>query len=269
MARSLKTGDIEDTNSLVTYSTVANFGGRNITGIAVDPNNPDRVVITIGNYGNTNYVYYSNNATAATPTFTSKQGNLPPFPVYCATFDKGNAGTVIIGTEHGIFTTENIAATTVSWTEENNGMARVPVFAITQYRTDRSSTPDETIQEGDIFIGTHARGFFRSTTLMSTRPISIPEEEKVVFAETNNQLTVFPNPATDFTQLALNLAKTSDVIIFVRDINGKLVNQMKFSRLAAGVKEIRINTEDLSGGTYFITAQIGDQVKNGKFVVVR
>jgi len=269
MARSLKTGDIDDTNSVVTYSTVANFGGRNITGIAVDPNNPDRVVVTVGNYGNTNYVYYSSNATSATPTFTTKQGNLPPFPVYCATFDKANAGNVIIGTEHGIFSTENIAAAAVSWTEENNGMVRVPVFAITQYRTENSSTPDETVQEGDIFIGTHARGFFRSTTLMTTRPISIPEEEAVVFSENINQLSVYPNPATDFTQLALNLAKTSDVIIFVRDINGRLVNQMKFSRLAAGEKEIRINTEDLSGGTYFITAQIGDQVKNGKFVVVR
>jgi hypothetical protein len=147
-------------------------------------------------------------------------------------------------------------------------MQRVPVFSITQYRTDRSSTSTETIEEGDIFIGTHARGFFRSTTLMSTRPIGITEEKPVAFVD-RAQLSVYPNPATDYTQLALNLVKTSDVTIFVRDINGRLVNQMKFSRMAAGEKEIRISTDNLASGTYFITAQIGDQVKSGKFAVVR
>jgi hypothetical protein len=268
LARSVKTGDIDDTNSVVTFSQVANFGGRNITGISVSPTNPDHVVVTVGNYGNTNYVYYSSNATSANPTFTPKQGNLPAFPVYCATFDKANPNTVIIGTEYGIFATENISAASVNWNEENNGMQRVPVFSITQYRTDRSSTSTETIEEGDIFIGTHARGFFRSTTLMSTRPIGITEEKPVAFAD-RAQLSVYPNPATDYTQLALNLVKTSDVTIFVRDINGRLVNQMKFSRMAAGEKEIRISTDNLASGTYFITAQIGDQVKSGKFAVVR
>lgn len=267
-ARSLATGDIEQSNPEVTYATVANFGGRNVTGIAVDPNNSDRVIITLGNYGNSNYVFYSTNATASNPTFTPVQGNLPAFPVYSATFDKANPGTVILGTEYGIFATENINAASVVWTEENNGMERVPVFTVRQYRTDKSSTPDETIQEGDIFIATHARGFFRSTTLMSTRPISVTEQEMAA-SKKNDQLVVFPNPASDFTQVELNLTKSTDVIIFVRDMNGRLVNQLKFNRVAAGVKEIRISTEGLANGNYFITAQIGNQIKNGRFAVVR
>ena len=49
---------------------------RTVTSIAIDPENPNRMVATAGNYGNTNYVYISENAMDASPTWTSIQGNL-------------------------------------------------------------------------------------------------------------------------------------------------------------------------------------------------
>jgi len=271
LARTLQTGDVdEDTSTvLVEYDLVSSFGGRNVTSVSIDPNNSDRVIVTVGNYGNSSYVYYSTNATSASASFASVQGNLPAFPVYSSSFDKGNSGTVIIGTEYGIFATDNINAGSVSWTEENNGLSPSPVFRIVQYRTNKSSSADETIMEGDIYIGTHGSSIWKTNTLQTSRPIGVEEEKEVVFEKNNSQINVFPNPAADYTNLEINLNKTNDVTVLVRDINGRLVNQLKFNKLNAGKREIRLNTSDLADGTYLISVQIGTEVKSGKFVVTR
>jgi hypothetical protein len=269
LARTTETGDIDEPNPEVEFAQVASYGGRSITGIAVDPNDKDNVVITVGNYGNSSYVYYSSNAMAATPTFASKQGNLPTAPVYCASFDKGNPGYVLVGTEFGMYATDNITAPSVSWTEENMGMPRVPVLSIVQYRTEASSTPDSDVKEGDFFIGTHGRGIYRTNTLQTTRPISIPEEKPLVFDKAQKQLQMFPNPAVHHTTVMFNLMKREDVTVFVRDINGRLVNQLRFNKMAPGKREVRINTSDLAPGTYLLSVQHGEDLQSGKFVVNR
>ena len=58
-----------------------------ITSVYVDPQNVNNVIITLGNYGNSDYVYLSTNAIDQYPTFTSIQGDpdnggLPQIPVY-------------------------------------------------------------------------------------------------------------------------------------------------------------------------------------------
>ena len=45
---------------------IANFGNRAITSIATDPENIENLVVTLGNYGNNDYVYYSTNAVSTT-----------------------------------------------------------------------------------------------------------------------------------------------------------------------------------------------------------
>lgn len=271
-ARSIETADIDlAVNPLVEYATVANYSNRAVTNIAVDPNNPDRVAVTLGNYNNTNYVYYSSNATSATPTFVSKQGNLPAFPVYSVTFDKGNSASLIIGTEYGIFTTDDINAANVQWTDESNGIPRVPVFTLRQYRTTKSSPSNsELYMEGDIFAGTHARGMFRTTSLMSARPVSVSEEDDFSFTDRKNvQLTFAPNPARDFTMIELLLVRSEDVNISVRDLNGRLLKQVRLNKMMAGKHELKLDTETLPNGTYLVTVQMGSIVKSGKLSVMK
>jgi hypothetical protein len=227
---------------------VQNLPGRNITSIAVDPNNNDRVLVTCGNYGNSNYVYYSSNATSSTANFLVKDGNLGNFPVYAATFDKGNSAYAIIGTEFGIFSTENINMASPQWGADNSGLARVPVFTLKQYRTNKSSTADMSVEEGDIFAGTFGRGAFQTTSLMTTRPIGIAEQE---VEQADEAVKLFPNPAEDFTTLALELPAGNYTVELI-DLNGRSVKSVNFEATENGAQAFKLDVSNVANGMYVI-----------------
>ena len=117
---------------------------RTITSLAIDDANSDRAVISLGNYGNTNYVYITNNLSAASPTWTSIQGALPKFPVYHALISEDDPNVIILGTEFGVWATNNGSAATPTWTENVTGvktdmpMPRVPVFEIIQIKSKKA-----------------------------------------------------------------------------------------------------------------------------------
>ena len=67
-----------------------------ITDIAIDPNDKNHIVVTVGGYGSFDHVYKSTNAMSDNPTFTSIQGNLPDMPVYSAVIDVNNSNNIII-----------------------------------------------------------------------------------------------------------------------------------------------------------------------------
>ena len=248
-ARSYTTADLDSGATAVSVDLVDNYFGRNITSIAVDPHDNDRVLVTLGNYNNSNYVYYSSNATDASPTFVVKDGNLGNFPVYAATFDKGNSNYAIIGTEFGIFSTQNINTTQPQWGADNSGLARVPVFTLKQYRTNKSSTNDMDVLEGDIFAGTYGRGTFQTTTLQTTRPLDITERD--MEGPVDQLIKLFPNPADDKTTMEIKLA-AGDHTIQVLDLNGRVVTSMPYTAVSNGVQRIEVNVSTLGNGLYIV-----------------
>ena len=264
-------GSINTPNSSVIVNTSINLpglGGRSVIDIDINPNNPDKVVVTTGNYGANTYVYYSNNGTSANPTFTSAQGDLPAMPVYTATFNSrsSNENEVIVGTDLGVFTTEDISAgTSVSWTQENSGLANVPVFDLVQDRVVRFDLKsDGNSFDGSIYAGTHGRGIYKTT---STANVISNEEEIDTKIELVKSLDIFPNPASEFVKIGLDLENSSDVIITLRDISGRLVKTQNYKNLAKDVEEIELSLNGLKTGNYILTLQIGKEVKSGKLMI--
>ena len=94
-----------------------------------------------------------------------------------------------------------------NWVEGNDGMARVPVFEIRGYEWN----PWEGMS---MYIGTHGRGYFKSTTLLTgTKNI----------ASNKLNATVAPNPTSDLTQISFTAYKSGIAILSVYDLSGKVV----------------------------------------------
>lgn len=257
-------------NATVQVAQIYNNVGRFITDVSVDPNNNDHLVITLGNYGNTTYIERSINATAATPTFTPKQGTgatkLPAMPVYTAVIDRTDAKRVIIGTEYGIYSTSDITVSNPVWTAENNGMPRVPVFMMRQ-QTQDLSWDRQILNSGIIYAGTHGRGFFKTNTLASPG-VSVPEKSSII--DKIASVKVYPNPMSTIANLNFTLPDpANNANIKFYDFNGKVVKMMKLQNLRAGNQTVTFNNEEMPVGTYFVRLEAGTVNLNTKLVVIK
>ncbi|RLD22052.1 MAG: hypothetical protein DRI69_02345 [Bacteroidetes bacterium] len=122
---------------------------KRITSVAVDPNDADRVWVTLGGYvsGEKVYVLHPDDT-----VWTNFSEDLPNVPVHKIVYQ---AGGLYVGTEIGIFyTNSNVSG----WIPYMNGLPAVPVY-------------DMVIEDGFIFAGTFGRGLWKST-LFSVCPLA-------------------------------------------------------------------------------------------------
>jgi hypothetical protein len=218
--------------------------GRFITGIAVDRSNENRLLVTMGNYGNTNYIYYTENALDPVPVWKAVQGNLPAMPVYDAEFVYDNPNMVVIGTEFGVYGTKNITSASVNWEEQNTGkIAGKPFPRVAAYELRQVENKVSDI--GSVIVaGTHGRGIFETRTLFTgiknadgTLPI---------------KLNVFPNPSTDVANIQFSINRKDNLTVKVMDMTGKVVFEKQMNNEAPGVKKLSIETSNLARGTYMV-----------------
>lgn len=255
------------TNQQITIST----GSRPITDIAVDPNDPDHVIITLGSYGSSSpYILRSTNATNANPTFSgvglhgTGSNALPFMPIYSCVIDQSDSKKIILGTEYGIWTCNDITAPTKVWTRNTNGIPNVPVYMVRQQ--DWTNNWPEITNQGVIYAATHGRGLFKSYSLAA--PTTGVKE--TVKTELINGFTVYPNPVNAIGKLNIELANSIDKAeVKFYNTEGKQVKNISLSNLRAGNNTVDYTVNELPMGTYFVKFEGANTVKTTKLVVVK
>jgi hypothetical protein len=255
--------------------------GQAVTSISIYPEDANKMVVTLGNYGNQNYVLYSDNALSDNPTFTVKQGNLPAMPVYSSvytsTYDGASNGHVLIGTDHGVFRTTNIAASSPEWTFESDNMGDVPVMDLKQqimYREDVTVTTVidsitmETVypgtnNQGVIYAATYGRGLFRCETYRQHSANSVPETPVVA----ESKVSMYPNPVRDAAKVCFELNDNTAVSYQVYDMNGRMVKAESLGNFGEGKYEVSVNMNGLAKGAYVLRLNAGSRTSSVKFMM--
>lgn len=226
--------------------------GRYPTSIAIDPRNHNHVIITYGNYGNTNYIYRSTNALDENPTFAVKQGNLPKMPVYASIIEMNNSSVVLVGTENGVYASENIQAGAPVWEEVNTtGMANVPVYMLVQQIYNYPGVSNW----GVIYAATHGRGIFETGTYMSINENTNPK------TITTAEVSVYPNPVAHNATISYNLGKNNGVLN-IYSITGQLIETVSVS----GNSTYALNCAAYAKGTYIVQVVNGSKKATTKFI---
>ncbi len=265
--------DREETYSLE-HARIARFNNRIITGIAVDPEFGGNVIVTLGNYGRSNFVYHSTSAnvdphiTSGIGNFVNKQGNLPPMPVYDALILWNDSRRVIVGTEFGVYSTNDITAANPIWYDENKGFDYVATYSLRQ-QTHKNKWISELSRDsgvrnhGHIWAGTHGRGIFRTTQFAG--PVYIEPISKDI-ADVSN-ISIFPNPATDITNFVIELKENTDVEIQLFDLQGRMIKTFKYNNLPKGKTTKQFNCSDLRAGIYIINMRANNETYNTRLIV--
>ncbi|PSR02184.1 MAG: hypothetical protein BRD50_07510 [Bacteroidetes bacterium SW_11_45_7] len=288
---SLPLGCNDITRTRITDNTSFEGNQRYVTGIDVSPYNKDQIVVTLGNYGNDNYVYKADDAASVTSPaagFESIQGDLPPMPVYdpLIEFYNNNSSTmsdIVIGTEMGVWYTKNannLNTNNITWNTQASasnlsgieGMPRVPTFTIRE--KPLRETPCKVI-----YAGTHGRGIFRSISIAKNNgpgdcDLSIPKpgevgvEDDKVDESPINSFTFYPNPVVNQGTLEYKLDSDVDqATLQVIDLLGQTVKRVRLDE-ASGEQQVTMDFSDVSGGTYLLSVQTEEGFSHSTKVVV-
>jgi hypothetical protein len=244
-------------------STVySQFKNRYITSISIGADN-QTVLVTLGNYGNSNYVYKTTNGLDATPVFTSVQGSLPAMPVYASMFEMNNPNLVILGTDFGAFSTSDVTVASPIWNPQYAGAGNVPITMIKQ-QTDPGLYYYRPDNYGDIYLSSFGSGLYRDETfgvILGTDPIlSQPVAE--------NKLKVQPNPFTSDVIISYKIVKTAPVQAIVYDLSGRVLSSTSFGTQQPGEYTQSLHLGSLTAGTYIIKLDYGGGSAFGKAMKV-
>jgi len=83
-----------------------------------------------------------------------------------------------------------------------------------------------------------------------------------------NLASVYPNPASDVTNIEINVGSAADVTIEVTDMMGQLVSKRNLGSVA-GKQNVRYDVSDLTTGAYIFKVVAGDRVATQKVSVIK
>ena len=125
-----------------------------VAGVSVNPRNADTVLVVVSNYddGTTvQNIFWTGNATSATPTWQVLDGALEPVSSQsCAIVVKNSGVEYYVGTSVGLYSTTTINGNSTSWLQEGSGQMKRAII-----RSLVNRQPDNTL-----VVGTHGDGAF-------------------------------------------------------------------------------------------------------------
>ena len=225
------------------------------TGISINPNDPNHIVISFGGYGTmTNgKIRECTNALSDSPTWDNIQvDDLPKMPIYDVLINSQDASgnTILAGTEYGVFVSTDGGT---NWEISNYGMSSnldpeteelcAPVFDLKQqWRTNAAwSNPSNT---GSIYAGTHGRGIFRSDDYLGA-------EEVVDNTDELETLLIYPNPVTANFVNVSTAGFSGKTLVEVYDLQGRVVLSENLLE-ARSTERVVLDVNELTNGTYVV-----------------
>jgi len=237
-------------------------GGNAILDISSDPSDNDHLVVARAGFGGGNKVMESFDATASNPTFNNiwfTTGNLVGLPAYSVVIEMDNPEVILVGTEFGIFATDNGGQ---DWTQQlDDPMGAFPIFDLRQ----QWRSVDDVENSGFIYVGSHGRGAFRSATFEKngiTSEVEKPENELV------GDLLIAPNPMNNYGILEFTGDTEGLIDMDIYAISGQRVKTLQFT-MSQGTNHFQFDVSDLRYGTYIIQLKKDNKVTTRKIVIAR
>ncbi|TCI84793.1 PA domain-containing protein [Tenacibaculum sp. M341] len=204
--------------------------------------NQNEIFVTMHNYGVVSIWYTVDGG----DSWLNKEGNFPDIPVKSILQNPLNHREVIIGTELGVWKTDDFGISSPNWVQSFNGMSNVTV-------TDMDLRDDNTI-----FVSTYGRGVFSGKfTVSATASV-----EEVTKGE--EAFTVFPTVSKgEFTVFAKS--EVGDMKMRIYNISGSEVYTSNLDFAKDENQKVSVN---LSSGIYLVQMTDSNNKKSSKKIVI-
>jgi hypothetical protein len=240
------------------YST-----GRPVNGIAIDKNDPERLIIARSQTGGGSLVELDNCASGSTASLvsTTVQGNIPTtMAVLDVIIDYRDPQKLVCGSDFGAWASSDGGST---WTQCIDETGPVPVFAVRQQQREWN----ESSKAGEIYLGTHGRGVWTSGSVLSNG--DDVEHVDVSDSEFQSGLSVYPNPLDEMGRVTFELNQREDVSLYIYNINGKLIKTISQQNMVMGKHTLDLDMSGIGKGTYIIELKAGSINEVTRFIKLK
>ncbi|MCU0439640.1 MAG: fibronectin type III domain-containing protein [Raineya sp.] len=171
-------------NANTASPTVTNIGSGistvgTVSSIDVSGVNDNNIIVTYSNYG-VKSVWYTNNGGTSWISKDETGYGLPDMPVRWVLINPNNPQQVLLATELGVWSTDNITASNPGWQPSNQSLANVRCDML-KYRT----------ADKLVAVATHARGLYTSDVFQDMpAPQALPATNITANSFTANWTTV-------------------------------------------------------------------------------
>lgn len=225
------------TNGGTTWTNVTgnDFPNSNITKMAVNAADPNIAYVTFAGYEDGKKVYRTNNGGTS---WTNISGTLPNIPVKCIVYQTGAKDDLYIGTDLGVFYTNNQMS---DWEAFNNGLPNTIVNDLEIYYATEK-----------IRAATFGRGIWESPLKSLISGVENNSEDDLV--------EIYPNPSNGLFNINI-VSPDSKIIIY--NLSGGVVKHM--DNVDMGKKNVDLST--FSKGLYFVSVTSGSKHQTSRIIV--
>lgn len=220
--------------------------------IAVNPRNQDTVMAVVSNYG-ANSIFWTGNATSASPTWQMIEGNIDiPSVRACEIIAKTTGVEYYVGTSVGLFSTTKINGSSTSWSREVGTAGKTSEMmnnAVVNSIASRWS-------DNTMVVGTHGNGMF-AANLGSAIPAS--SITTAVFNPIMNSAAFINNVYPTITGNTVNykignMMSVKKISLQVTNLAGAVVMKKE-----TGYENGWLNLGNLPSGAYILTITSSDR----------
>ena len=199
--------------------------------------------------------------------FVSKNGTglaTASVVTYCSLLEKDDNRKMFIGTDNGVFYTNDITQTSPTWEKANNNqLPNVQIFDIKQQVLNQW----DCYNSGQIYVATNGRGVWFNNKFFKPFTVSEMELEK---SKIENNMSLFPNPSNGIVYVKFNGSYDETAFINILDINGRVVKSDNLGKLNASQINYMFDTNELSAGIYIVNINGSSGIKRvAKLIVTK
>jgi Secretion system C-terminal sorting domain len=243
----------------ITSTTTGNlFPTGNVSCIAVDPDDGNKLMVIFSNYG-VQSIFYS---TDAGTTWARCGGNLEGTAAASPSIKWGSIMPVtdgklyMVATSVGVFATDTLKAASTVWVQQGATTIGNAVCDMIEFRQS----------DGLVVIATHANGVF-STNISSVDDITLVKDLGI--QRDGITLNNYPNPFADETSIEINIKQSTHVLLQITDDCGRLIETIANTRLTEGKHVFKYTANQLKSGIYYCTLLANGRRKTAKMMLVK
>ncbi len=237
-----------DTSSIPENIAGSNFPGAYINCIAQHPFDSNKLYVVFTNYGILSVFYTSDGGNNWSPI----SGNLEqavngtgngPSCRWITLVPVQDSIIYFLGTSTGLYATKLLDGTQTQWSWQAYGQIKNNIVTMMDYR----------VTDGLLAVATYGAGMF------TTKITSLNEHTGISQFVTDNQLKIYPNPATKVIYLEM-----PDIGLPLKyEIYSETGNRIKGGKISA---KHEIDISDLSSGKYYLLVQQEERKYTGRFI---